>query len=407
MKKLLLILLFLPMIGFGQGWIKGYVDAYAYSVDQTNDGGYILAGVISTPNNHSDIWLLKTDGQGNQQWLNTFGTIETDVCHAVQQTTDGGYILTGYIGETSSSDGEIWMSKVDISGNQIWSNTYGSGRSAFSVQETTDGGYIVATGTGILKIDVNGNTEWSCNYFPDINDILSIKETIDGGYIMTGLVINNNADVCIIKVDSIGAVSWIKNYGDNTFFNESRDIEQTTDGGYIIAGTKGLPNSNVAWLLKTDNQGDTIWTNTISDVQSTVAFSVAQTTDGGYVISGATGINENDCDIFLAKTDANGNKQWSEIFGDIGTDISLSVEQTIDGGYIVAGVSDSHIYNLIKTDGNGNATSIFNLPISETSNSKLLKVTDLLGRETKQTNQPLLYIYDDGTVEKRIVIDGN
>ena len=407
MKKLLLILLCLPMIGFGQGWIKGYADAYAYSVDQTNDGGYILAGGIATLSNNSDVWLLKTDDQGNQQWVNTFGGPETDGCYAVQQTTDGGYILSGFIGETDTSDGEIWISKTDISGAQIWSNTYGSGRAEYSVQQTTDGGYIIPTGDmDILKIDANGNTEWSCNYFPDIRATFSVKQTIDGGYVMTGLVINNNADVCIIKVNSIGGVEWIKTYGNNTFFNESRDIEQTTDGGYIIAGTKGLSDTTcVAWFLKTDNQGDTIWTNTIPDIHLTTAFSVAQTTDGGYIFSGGTGINENYMDIFLVKTDANGDKQWSKIFGDIGTDISFSVEQTIDGGYIVAGYSSSHIYNLIKTDGNGNITSTFNIP-TPNANRKLQNVVDILGRDIKpQTNTPLFYIYDDGTVEKRIVIE--
>ena len=406
MKKLLLILLCLPFIGFGQGWIKGYTDVVTYSVDQTNDGGYIAGGAIATINNKSDFWLLKTDGLGNQQWVNTFGTVEKDICYAVQQTTDGGYILTGYIGETDTSEGEIWISKTDISGTQIWSNTYGSGRAEYSVQQTTGGGYIIPTGDmDIFKIDVNGNTEWSCNYYPDMNAIFSVKQTIDGGYVMTGLVINNGADIRIIKVNSIGGVEWIKTYGNNTFFNESRDIEQTTDGGYIIAGTKGLSDtSGVAWLLKTDNQGDTMWTNTIPDIHSTTVFSVAQTTDGGYIFSGGTGINENYFDIFLVKTDVNGDKQWSKIFGDIGTDISFSVEQTIDGGYIVAGYSSSHIYNLIKTDGNGNITSTFNIPTPNYS-KKLEKVTDLLGRETKQTNQPLFYIYDDGTVEKRIVIE--
>ena len=146
-----------------------------------------------------------------------------------------------------------------------------------------------------------------------------------------------------------------------------------------------------------------MWTNTIPDIHSTTAFSVAQTTDGGYIFSGGTGINENYFDIFLVKTDVNGDKQWSKIFGDIGTDISFSVEQTIDGGYIVAGYSSSHIYNLIKTDGNGNITSTFNIPINP--NRKLEKVVDILGKQTKpQTNQPLFYIYDNGTVEKRIVV---
>jgi len=403
MKKLLLILLCLPMIGFGQGWIKGYVDVVSYSVAQTNDGGYIVTGGINTPNNRSNAWLLKTDGQGNQEWVNTFGGPEIDGCYAVKQTTDGGYILSGFIGETDTSSGEIWIFKTDIFGTQIWSNTYVSGRAEYSVQQTTDGGYVISTSSNdILKIDSSGITEWSCDYSPHIDQIFSIKQTVDGGYIMTGLITYGapGVDVCTIKVDSIGGVEWIKTYGNNTFFNESRDIEQTTDGGYIIAGTKGITNNTcLAWLLKTNNQGDTLWTNIFSEIYSTVAFSVAETTDGGYIVSGGTGIDESTMEILLLKTDSNGNKQWSEVFG---AGISFSVEQTIDGGYIVAGFSFAN-QNLIKTDANGNVTSTIN--IDGNANRKLQKTVDILGRETQQTNQPLFYIYDDGTVEKRIVIE--
>ena len=393
------------MIGFGQGWVKAY-NAGAYDVDCTNDGGYIIGGAILANNNNSDVWLLKLDHFGNEQWVNIFGSVERDECFALEQTNDGGYILTGYYGETSSSYGEIWLSKMDNLGNQIWSNTYGVGRASYSVQQTSDNGYIIATSPNndVLKIDGFGNLQWTRNYVSDIDQIFSIKQTNDAGYIMTGQVFGNQIQVCTIKVDSLGNTILIKKYGNNSFFNESRDIEQTTDGGYIIAATKGLSDTtNVAWLIKTDNQGDTIWTNIIQDILSTGAFSVAQTTDGGYITSGMTSstISSN---IFLAKTDANGMTEWTQTYGGTSQDAGFSVKQTNDGGFIIASLSFSNTHTIIKTDGSGNITSTLNIPINP--NRKLEKVVDILGKQTKpQTNIPFIEIYDDGTVVKRIVLE--
>ena len=295
---------------------------------------------------------------------------------------------------------------MDILGNQIWSNTYGIGRASYSVQQTIDNGYVIATSPNndILKIDGFGNLQWTRNYMSDIDQIFSIKQTNDAGYIMTGQVFGNQIQTCTIKVDSLGNTIWIKKYGDNSFFNESRDIEQTTDGGYIIAATKGLSDtSNVAWLIKTDNQGDTIWTNIIEYIHSYEAFTVAQTTDGGYITSGMSSstISSN---IFLAKTNANGITEWTQTYGGTSQDVGFSVKQTNDGGFIIASLSFSNTHTIIKTDGNGDITSIFNIPINP--NRKLEKVVDILGKETKpKTNTPFIEIYDDGTVEKSIVIE--
>ena len=410
MKKLLLILLCLPFIGFGQGWIRGYVNAYAYSVDQTNDGGYILAGGISTPNNNSDIWLLKTDGQGNQQWVNTFGTTERDVCHTLQKTSDGCYILAGYIGETASSDGEIWASKVDSFGNSLWSNTYGPGRSIYSIEQTNDGGFVFAgSGEKILKIDTNGNLEWSHNY-DSLEEITHLTKTLDGGFIIAGLDTTMEMNPCVMKIDSLGIKQWKKIYGSNNTDWQQISSSQEISGGIILVGEQEFtsgPNIDTTpiWLIKTTILGDTLWEKSflVDSFPIISARSIQQTIDGGFIISGFLYNYQNEMDIVLLKTDTNGVKQWAKIFGGIGIDASFSVRQTLDGGYIIAGLSESH--TLIKTDGNGNVTSTFNIP-TPNSNRKLEKVIDILGRETKgKKNEPLLYIYDDGTVEKRIVID--
>ena len=278
MKKLQLILLCLPLIGFGQNWEKnfgGSGDDFGNFVQQTTDGGYIITGETysyGNGNGYSDVYLMKIDGNGVEQWSQTFGGIIDDWGMSIQQTTDGGYIITGYTRSFGNGGDDVYLIKTDDNGVEQWSQTFGG-----------------------------------------------------------------------------------------TDYDWGNSIQQTTDGGYIITG--GTTNSIV------------------------------------------NGYN----DVYLLKTDVNGVKQWSQTFGGTDDDEGKSVQQTTDGGYIISGKTrsfgngNSNVY-LIKTDGNGNVTSTFNVPVN--TNRKSEKTVDILGKETKELkNQPLLYLYNDGTVEKRIVIE--
>ena len=191
---------------------------------------------------------------------------------------------------------------------------------------------------------------------------------------------------------------------------KGNSVQQTTDGGYIICGNIVVTGIGEDLLLiKTDNNGIIQWNRLIGVSFDDGGFSVQQTTDGGYIITGWTMYSGNGYDVYLIKTDSQGDSLWTKTFDRIDSDRGNSVQQTTDGGYIICGSTQSFgngsydVY-LIKTDGSGNITSTFNIPIS--SNRKLNKVVDILGRDVKpQPNTPFIEIYDDGSTEKKIVVD--
>jgi hypothetical protein len=432
MKKLLLILLCLPMIGFGQGWEQTYGGTsyeFGYSIQQTTDGGYIICGnTESFGNGMRDVYLIKTDGSGSQQWSQSYGGSGTDVGYSVQQTNDGGYIISGSTESFGNGGHDVYIIKTDNNGDQQWFQTFGGsgvydrGR---SVQQTNDGGYIIGGSTTsfgnssdvyLIKTDGNGNQLWSKTYNEGSTDYgVDVKQTTDGGYVVCGysnsIISNGNFDIYLIKSDNNGNEEWSSKFG-GAGVEHGYSVQQTTDGGYIISGyTDNINTSNYdVYLIKTDGNGNQLWSQTYGGSGYNEGKSVQQTNDGGYIICGYTESFGNGMeDVYLIKTDGNGNEIWSQRFGGADNDQGWSVQQTTDGGYIISGYTESFgngdrdIY-IIKTDANGNITSTFDIPID--LNRNIERVVDILGRETKEKkNTPLFYIYDDGTVEKKITID--
>ena len=175
MKKLLLILLFLPFIGFGQEWTFGGIEGdYGHSVQQTTDGGYIITGgTASFGNGSEDVYLIKTDGSGTEQWTKTFGGTDFGIGNSVQQTTDGGYIICGTTNDPNGQ-GDVYLIKTDGSGIEQWTKTFGGSGidKGNSVQQTTDGGYII---TGETYPDPANQ-----NYPPSYSDVYLIKTDGNG-----------------------------------------------------------------------------------------------------------------------------------------------------------------------------------------------------------------------------------
>ena len=358
----------------------GTSNDYALSVQQASDGGYIVAGYThSFGSGLDDIFLIKTDANGNVQWAKTYGGTGNNYAYSVQQTSDGGYIVAGSTRSFIMGNEDVLLIKTDANGNVQWAKTYGgTGHDvAFSVQQTSDGGYIVAGFTGsfgagsydffLIKTDANGNIIWAKTYGGTSADYAhSVQQTSDGGYIVAGETWSFGAggyDIFLIKTDVSGNIIWAKTYG-GTYVEQAYSVQQTSDGEYIVVGftySFGAGNQDV-FLIKTDANGNIIWAKTYGGTDEDAALSFQQTSDGGYIVAGYTHSFGAGVDIFLIKTDANGNIIWAKTYGGTDEDYAFSVQQTSDGGYIVAGSTRSFgtgsddIF-FIKTDANGNIGS--------------------------------------------------
>ena len=363
-------------------WSRTYGGSYSewgYSVQQTTDGGYIVAGraLSFSGGNYDDVYLVKTDSVGNTQWSRTYGGSDHDFGRCVQQTADGGYVVVGWTFSFGAGSRDVYLVKTDSLGGLLWSRTYGGDGwdYGYSVQQTPDGGYIVVGNTNsfgvgdrdvyLIKTNSGGDIVWTRTYGGSDNDWgYSVQQTSDGGYVAAGHTLSFGAgglDVYLIKTDSTGDTLWTRTYGDSGG-EAGWSAQQTIDGGYILTGgtnSFGAGESD-AFLIKTDSGGDALWSRTYGGSKVDGGFSVHQMTDGGYVVAGWTEtFVAGDSNVYLVRTDSLGDVLWSRTYGGDSYDYGQAIQQTMDGGYVVAGytmsfgVGDRNVM-LTKLDSSGN-----------------------------------------------------
>ena len=390
--------------------LGGTGSEFAQAIRQTSDGGFIIAGSSSSSNTGTllglnnnglnDYWIIRLNNSGDVMWQKLLGGSNNDDPYSIQQTSDGGFIVAGSSYSTNSGTllglnnnglNDYWILRLNSSGDIVWQKLLGGSSfdEAYSIQQTSDGGFIVGgysnssnTGTltgltnngnaddWILKLDSNGNIVWQKLLGgSSVDEARSIQETSDGGFIvagnsgstngtLSGIMGNGNSDYWILKLTSSGNIEWQKLYGGSAS-DIGRSIHQTTDGGYIVAGHSissntgtllGLTNSGGAdyWILRLDDSGNLVWQKLTGGNAGDQAFSVQQTGDGGFVVAGnsastnITGLTNNgNADTWVIKMNSSGVTSWQKMLGGSDDDYGRAIQQTADDGFIIVAYSSS------------------------------------------------------------------
>jgi hypothetical protein len=335
-------------------WTKTYGgpdDDSGSSVISTSDGGYAILGSI-TDLVFTRVMLIKTDAYGNQQWNKTYGRLN-DHGRCIVQTSDGGYAIlaTTQASGEGRGDPDARLIKTDAEGTQQWTKTYGgTGREIVSsLVQTSDGGYAIAgrvniygepTKAWLTKTNAEGTQQWSRTYGGIYDDCFeSLVQTPDGGYALTGCSETEPilGDVWLVKTDAYGIKQWSRTYVVEDG-SEGHSLVQTSDGGYAILGITFSygAGSQDYWLIKTDANGNSQWNKTYGGAGAEYGYSLVATSDGGYALAGfTTSYVWGKPEVWLVKTDANGNDEWTGRYGGAGNVYATCVIQADDGGYVV------------------------------------------------------------------------
>jgi hypothetical protein len=346
----------------------------------------------------NDYWLLKLDAEGNLQWNKTYGGSKDDRGQSVVQTSDGGYAIVGYAmsddGDGSNNEGfhDNWILRLDANGNILWEKSFGfSGHDhSYDVIETSDGGlfftgfldvtssggegntgkgnYLTRHGVGEFwgtKLDVDGNLVWR-RYFGGTNNDRSfgVLEANDGGLLMVGASESNDFDISnskgsydfwVVKVSNTGALLWERSFG-GTGIDKSYDIVKTNDNAYVITGNTFSTDTDISrnngesdvWLIKVDDNGNLVWEKTFGGTAFDAARGLSLTAAGGFAIAGNSKSldgdlqeNKGENDLWVIKTDSEGNITYQSTFGGSGLDYGFDTLETEDGGLILVGETAS------------------------------------------------------------------
>ena len=299
----------------------------ALYVIETADGGYSMVGYTgSFGAGGDDFWLIKTDSSGNMEWNRTIGGAGDDYAFSLAETVDGGYTVAGYTRSYGAGRDDFWLVKTDSSGNAEWNRTYGGwdDEGAISLVLCSDGGYALAGMTEsfgygsdrddfwLVKTDSFGNMEWNQTYGGTIREYgFCLIQASDGGYAFAGSTCSfgaGNHDSWLVKTDGFGNMEWSQTYG-GTDSDGTTSLIQTADGGYVLSGTTCSfgQGENDFWLVKTYKNGEMMWSQTYGGAGDNISSSLVETSDGGYAIAGYTySVGAGNSDAWLIKTDEQG-----------------------------------------------------------------------------------------------------
>jgi hypothetical protein len=374
------------------GW--GFDQANA--ITATLDGGYVVAGYSNSINgdvmgNHGndDYWVVKLDGSGQMLWQKALGGSDYDQANAITATSDGGYVV---VGSAYSTDGDVtgnhasadlWVVKLDGSGQVLWQKTLGGSGTdiAYAITTTLEGGYMVAGSSNsingdvtgnhgnsdfwVVKLDGSGNIIWQKNLGGSGTDIAyAITAASDGGYVVAGYTYSTDGNVTgnhgfydywVVKLDRSGQVLWQKTLGGSAL-DIAYAITASSDGGYVVAGFTYSTDGDVTgnhgeadlWVIKLDGDGHIIWQKALGGSDTDAGRAITASSDGGYVVAGSSrsangdlSSNNGSDDLWVVKLDGGGTMLWQKVLGGPGNDTAYAVTASSDGGYVVVGATDT------------------------------------------------------------------
>jgi hypothetical protein len=328
-------------------------------------------------------WIAKADQNGHLLWQKLYGGTQTEVLRSVAATPDGGYILAGSA-ESSNGDitglrgsTDAWVLKLDANGNIIWSKAYGGTRydDAKTIVATGDG-YIVSgigqsfdgdlqntSGTGaiwVFKVDLSGNMVWSKFMGGGSGESRKLIPVENGNYLLLGTTHTitqtlTHQNVIVIKLDASGNKIWEKNYGGSET-EKPYDVKMAANGNYVIAGVTYSSDGDVteafgasdAWIINIDINGNKIWQKSLGGSGIDEMQAVASTTDGGFLVAGWTASKDGDAtggdgwsEMWVVKLDQAGRKVWHKTFGGTGGERAQTIIAGSNDTYLIAGYSDS------------------------------------------------------------------
>lgn len=384
-------------------WQKSFDMGTVSSIQQTKDLGYVFID-----GDANAFGIVKLDPTGNIQWNKRYGgatpsIYNPDLASAIRQTADGGYVVAGYTisndGNVSGNHGErdFWVVKLGANGDLQWQKCLGGSENdvAEDIQQTSDGGYIVvgytqsndgdvvgreklSSSCWVVKLNDKGVMVWQKSF----NNLArtttpsdygeSVQQTNDGGYIIASTsygrknLMSQETTYWILKLSANGTLEWEKDMGGKWGQEDVWSIQQTADNGYIVGGGTYSNDGNVSgnngyldfWIVKLNSKGDMQWQKCLGGTRLEMGGIVQQTTDGGYIVAGSSESKDKDVtgyhggnggDAWLVKLSENGTIQWERCYGGTDEDGARAIKQTIDGGYIMAGYGHSRDGDVKRT----------------------------------------------------------
>ena len=382
-------------------------NSYGYSLDITNDNGYVITGSTELRSNEiKDILLLKTDEHGKMEWNRTFDCDNDnldDEGNSVKQTRDNGFILTGFsnhsvrkkdvvaiktneIGKIDNEETTFLkvFNDFELTIDDTNTNLTNQNQRGYSVIQSSNGNYVITGYTYIkpkvgiytlkdelivINLSSNGITN-DILYYPnepitvDNNDEYGrfIEEIPDEGYIITGITNNTDdntqGDYWLLKLDKNFNHIWNKTWDYRESIDKARSLYQISGGGFVIVGWANDSDQDDIWMIKTDSSGENHKNYIFQKEGQETANQIIQSRDRGLVIIGSTSLLNNQ-DLWLIKTNSSGEMLWNRTYGSKGDDRGWSIQQTRDGGYAITGYyekANRWAVWLLKTDSYGNIT---------------------------------------------------